>query len=131
MVFSTGSVLNLLKVGVIMRLRAANCHVAMFQVITFKRKAPFDLKVSYAADKLPSGTSKDRKRVDSSDEISWSLLPCVPEAGSLQDLGTYTIEVPLQDAPKKVKALSTAQWIMINKACWHVFFHFTFAAGQA
>ncbi|CAE7876343.1 HSPA4 [Symbiodinium sp. KB8] len=58
-VFSTDSVLNLLK------------------VITFKRKAPFDLKVSYAADKLPSGTSKD--------------------------LGTYTIEVPLQDAPKKVK----------------------------
>ena len=59
MVFSTDSVLNLLKAGVIMRLRAANWHVAMFQVITFKRKAPFDLKVSYAADKLPSGTSKD------------------------------------------------------------------------
>ncbi|CAE7232123.1 Hspa4 [Symbiodinium natans] len=58
-VFSTDSVLNLLK------------------VITFKRKGPFDLTVSYAAEKLPSGTPKD--------------------------LGIYTIEVPLQDVPKKVK----------------------------
>mmetsp|Transcript_32235 Transcript_32235/g.74394 ORF Transcript_32235/g.74394 Transcript_32235/m.74394 type:complete len:757 (+) Transcript_32235:48-2318(+) len=58
-VFSTDSVLNLLK------------------VITFKRKAPFELTVSYSDEKLPSGTEKD--------------------------LGTYTIEVPPQDVPKKVK----------------------------
>ena len=41
----------------------------------------------------------------------------------MQDLGTYTIEVPLQDAPKKVKALSALQWIMIkNSGVWSVSF---------
>lgn len=59
-VFPGDSVMNLLK------------------VITFRRKAPFELTAAYADEKLlPPGISKD--------------------------LGTYTIEVPTQEALKKVK----------------------------
>ena len=59
-VFSEDSVMNYMK------------------VITFRRKAPFELTAAYADEKmLPQGTSKD--------------------------LGTYTIEVPVHEAVKKVK----------------------------
>lgn len=48
------------------------------KVITFRRRAPFELTAAYADEKLlPNGTPKD--------------------------LGTYTIDVPVQDALKKVK----------------------------
>eukprot|EP00440_Ansanella_granifera_P053583 gb/GFBE01058089.1/.p1 GENE.gb/GFBE01058089.1/~~gb/GFBE01058089.1/.p1 ORF type:complete len:762 (+),score=237.07 gb/GFBE01058089.1/:1-2286(+) len=50
----------------------------LLKVITFRRKGPFELKAAYADEKL---------------------LP----AGVPKDLGTYKVEVPEQDAPKKIK----------------------------